>query len=216
MIKFLDNMQLWIGCHWSGFAFFSIVLGTLLVPMLGSTGFYIVLLLLVLTFISIVYYASYAKERFSAFEKELIKKDQKALKLEDTKAIALFKNGTACKRLPKKITKQSYTVTLIYVGDKFLTISSKCPKFFMFKKDRYGKDKKWAIKTKCAMNKELYYSYIQTVYYDSGDKALKIVLTSGDIESVPCEKKYGDKAVTAIREKLRVTERSVQTNPIKG
>ncbi len=216
MIKFLDFMQLWIGCHWSGFAFFSIVLGTLLIPMFGATGFYIVVLLLVLTFISVVYYASFAKERFDAFEKALIKKDQKALKLEDTKAIALFKNGTKCKRLPKSFTKQSYTVTLIYIGDKFLTISTKCPKFFMFKKDREGRDKKWAVKTKCGMNKEFYYSYIQSAYYDSGDKALKIILTSGDIESIPCEKKYGEKAVTSIREKLRITERSVQTNPIKS
>jgi hypothetical protein len=186
------------------------------VPFGGVYGFYLVALIFLLIFLSVVYFWNFASLKVKKFEKELIQKDQKALNLPDPNAIALFKNTNSCKRFPKTAPKKEMEVTILYIGKNFLTISTKCPKFHLFKKDRHGPEKKWAIKDKCGMNKELYYSYIQSVYFDAGDKALKIVLTSGDIESIPCEKKYSQKAVDAIRDKLRVTDRSIQTNPIKS
>ena len=85
----------------------------------------------------------------------------------------------------------------------------------MFKKDRYGRDKKWAVKTKCEMSMEFYYSYIQSVFYDVGDKKLKIVLISGETNEIPCEKNYGNKAESAIRENLRVSERYIPTRSVE-
>jgi hypothetical protein len=205
-----------MGCYWSQSILITLLISTLAIPFGGVYGFYLVALIFLLIFLSVVYFWNFASLRVKKFEKELIQKDQKALNLTDVKALALFKKISPCKRFPKVAPYKELSVTIIYIGEKFLTISTKCPKFHLFKKDRHGSDKRWAIKDKCGMNKELYYSYIQSVYFDANEKLLKIVLTSGDIESISCEKKYAQKAVDAIREKLRTTDRSIQTNPIKA
>jgi len=74
---------------------------------------------------------------------------------------------------------------------------------------------KWAVKKSCAVNKEYYYAYIQSVHFNPETKKLDIVLTSGDIESIESDKKSAEVAVNILREKLRKTDRGLQTNPTK-
>jgi hypothetical protein len=143
----------------------------------------------------------------------LIAKAKKSLKLDDDAiTLKLTKKGISCNFLLAKNTRAEYELSFIFLSDDFLTIATSCPKFHMFYFERHGRDKRWAIKDSCSQNREYRYSYIQSAHYNTKEKTLDIVLTSGFIESIPSDKPIADKALVAIRERLRETTRGLQTN----
>jgi hypothetical protein len=192
----------------------SFLLFILLFPHYGATAGMLFLLMILTIFFSFIYYQHYAKERLNAYTQMLIKTGKKKLLIPDSKAHILPKKGKACNKFLS--TRKEYKISIIYFSDEFLTISTKCPLFNLFKLERGTMKDKWKIKKSCAYNKEFYYSYIQSVHYNPDSKKLDIVLTSGDIESIESEKKPAEAAVNMLREKLRNTDRGIQTNPIKN
>ena len=213
MMKLLEVIQLKIGCYWGYLSLFTFLLFILLVPHYSTLAIMLFIFMILTIFFAFIYYQHYAKERLNAFTKMLIETGKKKLLVPNSKAHVISKKGKACNRF--LTTRKEYQVSILYFSDEFLTISTKCPKFNLFKLVRGKIKEKWAIKKSCASNKEFYYAYIQSVHFNSESKQLDIVLTSGDIESIEADKKPAEAAVNILRERLRNTERGVQTNPIK-
>jgi hypothetical protein len=213
-MKFLEDIQLRIGCYWFFLLVSAFLLLIALFPTFGATAFWLFLLMLLSIFFGFVYYQHYAAGRLKSFTAMLIKTGKKKLLIEDSHPYVLLKKGKACNRF--LTTHKEYKVGIIYFSDEFLTLSTKCPPFNLFKLARDDIKKKWAIKKTCAVNKEFYYAYIQSVHFNPESKKLDIVLTSGDIESIESDKKQADEAVIELRKRLRNTGRSIQTNPIKS
>ena len=211
-MKLLHLTLLWLGCYWRNLLLVSIVLFILLFSTTPYLSAWIFLSLLLLIFLGFVYHQHYAKEHFQAYCNMLVTAGKKSLKVPDSKAYILSKKGAACNPILKN--RKTYEVGIIYLSENYLTYSKKCPKFHMFKYEREDRKKKFAIKKGCGINKEFYYAYIQSVHFEAGN--LDIVLTSGDVESIPSEKADATKAILAIRDKLRETERSIQTNRVQS
>ncbi len=211
-MKFLEDIQLKIGCYWFYILILSFLLFILLVPQYGSLAVTLFAIIILLVFLGFVYHQHYAKARLHAYTHMLIQAGKKKLLIPDSYALLLTKKGKACNKFLS--TRKQYKVNIIYFSDEFITISTKCPHFDLFKLARGGMADKWAVKKSCAHNKEFYYSYIQSVHFNPESKKLDIVLTSGNVESIESDKKPAEKAVIKLREKLRVTPRGVQTNPI--
>ncbi len=217
MSYFLDTLMLRIGCFshylW-GVAF---LLFLLLLPHYGSQAATLLLFFIILIFIGVVYYILYSKDRLDSYIKMLEKNVRKSLKLdENTQTLTLTKKYDKCNTLLLKKTRRDYDVAFVFLSKEYLTIALKCPKFHMFWRERHGKEKKWAIKNNCASNKEYRYSYIQSSHFNSDKKTLDIVLTSGFVEHIACDKKDADSAIIKIRERLREAPRSLQTNIWSG
>ncbi len=212
-MKLLEDLQLKIGCYWATLSLISLLLFIVLVPNFGMQALMLFIISMLLIFFGFIYYQHYAKERLNAYTKMLIHAGKKKLLIMDSKAHVLLKKGKACNKLLS--TRKEYKVSIIYFSDEFLTISTKCPPFNLFKLARGTLKDKWAVKKSCASNKEFYYAYIQSVHFNPDTKKLDIVLTSGDIESIESDKKPAEKAVNLLREKLRQTERGIQVNPLK-
>ncbi len=210
-MRLLHLTLLWIGCYWRNLLLFSLLLFILMLATTPYLSTWILLLNTMLIFLGFVYHQHYAKEHFQAYCNMLVTAGKKSLKVPDSKAFILSKKGQLCNPLLKN--RKTYEVGIIYLSEDYLTFSKKCPKFHMFKYEREDRKKKFAIKKGCGVNKEFYYAYIQSVHFESGH--LDIVLTSGDVESIPSEKADANKAIAAIRDKLRATERSIQTNRIQ-
>jgi len=213
-MHFLENIQLRIGCYWLYFFIASLLLFILLVPHYGVTAVFLFAIMIVVIALGFIYHQHYAKERLKSYEHMLIKAGKKKLLIPHSKAHILSKKGKACNKLLG--TRKEYGVSIIYFSDEFLTLSTKCPHFNLFKLARGDMKDKWAIKKSCAINKEYYYAYIQSVHFNPETKKLDIVLSSGDIESIKSDKKPAEAAVNILREKLRTTDRGIQTNPLKS
>ena len=209
-MKLLHLTLLWVGCYWLNLLIFSLLL---LIVFASGNGYLTALIFftaVIFIFISFIYHQHFAKEHFLEYCEMIIHESKKKLDILNSKAYLLTKKGAKCNFLLKN--RKTYSIGVVYLSDEFLTYSSKCPPFHMFKLKRADRKRKFAIIKTCGLNKELYYSYIQSVHYNPDDDSLDIVLTSGDVEKIPSEKKDAEKAVTAIREKLRNTSRAIQTN----
>ncbi len=213
-MKLLEDIQLRIGCYWGVLSILAFLLFILLVPHYSTLAIMLFIFMMLANFFGFVYYQHYAKDRLTAYTTMLTQAGKKKLLIMDSKAHILSKKGKKCNRFLS--THQEYQVSIIYFSDEFLTISTKCPRFNLFKLARGEMKDKWAIKKSCGNNKEFYYAYIQSVHFNSETKQLDIVLTSGDIESIESDKKPAEVAVNLLREKLRQTDRGVQTNPIRS
>ncbi len=213
-MKLLEDIQLRIGCYWGILSILAFLLFILLVPHYSSLAIMLFVFMLMANFFGFVYYQHYAKDRLTAYTAMLTQAGKKKLLIEDSKAHILTKKGKKCNRFLS--THKEYQVNIIYFSDEFITISTKCPTFNLFRLQRGEMKDKWAIKKSCASNKEFYYAYIQSVHFNPETKKLDIVLTSGDIESIVSDKKPAEAAVNLLRARLRKTERSIQTNPLKS
>ena len=213
-MKLFEDIQLRIGCYWLYLLVASFLLFILLLPHYGGMAVLLFTLMVLTVFFGFIYYQHYAKGRLNAYTSMLIKAGKKKLLIPDSKAHILLKKGKACNKFLS--TRKEYKVNIIYFSDEFLTLSTKCPTFNLFKLARGDMKDKWAIKKSCAYNKEFYYAYIQSVHFNPDTKKLDIVLTSGDIESIESDKKPAEAAVNILREKLRETDRGIQTNPIRN
>ena len=213
-MKLLEDIQFRIGCYWAYLSMLAFILFILLVPHYSTLAILLFVLMILSNFFGFVYYQHYAKDRLNAYTTMLTQAGKKKLLISDSKAHILSKKGKSCNRF--LATRQEYKISIIYFSDEFLTLSTKCPIFNLFKLARGAMADKWAIKKSCAYNKEFYYAYIQSVHFNPETKKLDIVLTSGDIESIECDKKPAEAAVNILREKLRNTERGIQTNPMRG
>ncbi len=213
-MKFLEDIQLKIGCYWFFLLVSAFLLLIVLFPNFGAMAFWLFLLMVLTIFFGFIYYQHYAGTRLKAFTTMLIKTGKKKLLIEDSHPHVLLKKGKACNKF--LTTRKEYKVSIIYFSDEFLTLSTKCPPFNLFKLARGEMKDKWAIKKSCAINKEFYYTYIQSVHFNPESKKLDIVLTSGDIESIESDKKQAEAAVNLLRARLRNTDRGIQTNPIKS
>ena len=212
-MKLLEDIQLRIGCYWAYLSLLAFMLFILLVPHYSTLAVLLFVFMILSNFFGFVYYQHYAKDRLTAYTAMLTQAGKKKLLIPDSKAHILSKKGKSCNSF--LITRQQYKINIIYFSDEFLTLSTRCPTFNLFKLARGTMTDKWAIKKSCASNKEFYYAYIQSVHYNPESKKLDIVLTSGDIESIESDKKPAEAAVNILRGKLRVTERGVQTNPMR-
>jgi len=196
---------------------FFFILFLLIVPHSAYIAISILLLSIILIILSIIFYTNYSKDRLSSFEDMILKKAKKSLSLgEDIEVLKLSKKGKVCLNQLKKKTRIEYELSFIFLADNYLTIATGCPKFNIFKLARHGRDKKWAVKDACGNTREYRYSYIQSTHYNGAKKSLDLVLTSGFVEHIACDKPVADKAIIKIREKLRNTERGVQTNFISS
>ncbi len=213
-MKLLEDIQLKIGCYWIYLSLATFLLFIMLVSHDATLAILLFALMLLTIFFGFIYYQHYAKERLNAYTKMLTTAGKKKLLIQDSKPHILSKKGKACNKF--LTTRKEYKISIIYFSDEFLTISTRCPLFNLFKLARGEMKDKWAVKKSCAVNKEFYYAYIQSVHFNPETKKLDIVLTSGDIESIECDKKPADTAVNILREKLRLTDRGLQTNPIKS
>ena len=213
-MNFLEDIQLRIGCYWAYLSILAFLLFILLVPQDSTLAILLFILMILANFFGFVYYQHYAKERLTAYTTMLTHAGKKKLLIMNSKAHILSKKGKACNSFLS--TRQEYKINIIYFSDEFLTLSTKCPTFNLFKLARGEMKDRWAVKKSCASNKEFYYAYIQSVHYNPESKKLDIVLTSGDIESIESDKKPAEAAVNILREKLRNTERGIQTNPMRG
>jgi len=213
-MNFLEDIQLRIGCYWAYLSILAFLLFILLVPQDSTLAILLFILMILTNFFGFVYYQHYAKERLTAYTTMLTHAGKKKLLIMNSKAHILSKKGKACNSFLS--TRQEYKINIIYFSDEFLTLSTKCPTFNLFKLARGEMKDRWAVKKSCASNKEFYYAYIQSVHYNPESKKLDIVLTSGDIESIESDKKPAEAAVNILREKLRNTERGIQTNPMRG
>lgn len=212
-MRIVENIQLRIGCYWGYILLASLLLFILLFTHFGSLAIWLLVLMVLLTFFGFVYYQHFAKERLDNFTKMLIHTGKHKFNILDSKAHVLIKKGRRCSKI--QATRKTNTVSIIYFSDEYLTLSTKCPTFHLFKQERLKLKDKWAVKKSCALNKEYYYAYIQSVHFNPETKKLDIVLTSGDIESIDSDKKPAESAVNILRERLRKTDRGLQTNPIK-
>jgi hypothetical protein len=212
-MKFFEDIQLKIGCYWFYLLVSAFLLLIVLFPSFGATAFWLFLLMTLTIFFGFIYYQHYAGERLKSYTAMLVKAGKKKLLIEDSHPHILLKKGKACNIF--LTTRKEYKVSIIYFSDEFLTLSTKCPLFNLFKLARGDMKDKWAIKKSCAINKEFYYTYIQSVHFNPETKKLDIVLTSGDIESIQSDKKQADEAVIQLRKRLRNTDRGIQTNSIK-
>ena len=212
-MKLFEDIQLKIGCYWLYLLMASFLLFILLLPHYGGMAGALFILMILAIFFGFIYYQHYARNRLNTYTSMLIKTGKKKLLIPHSKAHILLKKGKACNKFLS--TRKEYTVSIIYFSDEFLTLSTKCPIFNLFKLARGKMKDKWAIKKSCAYNKEFYYAYIQSVHFNPDTKKLDIVLTSGDIESIESDKKQAEAAVNILREKLRETDRGIQTNPIR-
>ncbi len=212
-MKLLEDIQLRIGCYWGYLSTLAFLLFILLVPHYSTLATLLFVLMILANFLGFIYYQHYAKDRLTAYTTMLTQAGKKKLLITDSKAHILSKKGKSCNRF--LTARQEYKVSIIYFSDEFLTLSTKCPTFNLFKLARGAMADKWAIKKSCASNKEFYYAYIQSVHFNPETKKLDIVLTSGDIESIESDKKPAEVAVNLLREKLRHTDRGLQTNPMK-
>ena len=211
-MKLLHLTLLWVGCYWLNLLIFSLLLLIVFASGSGYLTAWIFFTAVIFIFISFIYHQHFAKEHFLDYCDMIINESKKKLDILNSKAYLLTKKGASCNLLLNN--KKTYSIGVVYLSDEFLTYSSKCPPFHMFKLARADRKKKFAIKKTCGINKEFYYSYIQSIHYNPDDKSLDIVLTSGDVEKIPSEKPDAEKAVTAIREKLRNTKRGIQLNRI--
>ncbi len=212
-MKLLEDIQLRIGCYWGYLSVLAFLLFIVLVPHYSSLAIMLFIFMILANFFGFIYYQHYAKDRLTTYTTMLTQAGKKKLLITDSKAHILSKKGKACNRFLS--TRQEYKINIIYFSDEFLTLSTKCPTFNLFKLARGTMADKWAIKKSCASNKEFYYAYIQSVHFNPETKKLDIVLTSGDIESIVSDKKPAEVAVNLLREKLRHTDRGLQTNPMK-
>ena len=213
MSRFLETLELKIGCYSHYIFVVSFLLFIVLVPLYGELAAWFLLFSILGIIIGIIYYIAYAKERFLDYQDMFIKKGRSSLKLDDnTQILCLTKKGAKCNSLLEKKTRKDYDISLLFLSEDYITIATKCPKFHMFWFERHDKKKKWAIKDACSVNKEYRYSFIQSVHFNPEKKTLDLVLTSGFVEHIKSDKPDADKAVVKIREKLRDSTRTIQTN----
>jgi hypothetical protein len=143
----------------------------------------------------------------------LEKKAKETLNInDDTQFFILTKKGEKCVCHMPKATRYTYEINFIFLEENFITIAKSCPEFNMFKMAKHNIKKAFKIKDVCSENKEYRYVFIQSVHYELNDKELQLVLTSGFIEKIACEKPDADKAIVEIRKKLRESPRTIQTN----
>ena len=212
-MRLLEDIQLRIGCYWAYLSLLAFMLFILLVPHYSTLAVLLFVFMILSNFFGFVYYQHYAKNRLTAYTTMLTQAGKKKLLIPESKAHILSKKGKSCNRFLS--TRQEYKISIIYFSGEFLTLSTKCPPFNLFRLARGTMTDKWAIKKSCASNKEFYYAYIQSIHYNPESKKLDIVLTSGDIESIESDKKPAEAAVNILRGKLRVTERGLQTNSMR-
>jgi hypothetical protein len=217
MPRFLETIELKIGCYSHYIFMVSFLLFIVLAPTYGVNAVKFFLYSLAIMLLGLYYYIIYSKERLEAYKDMFIKKARSSLKLEDnTQILSLTKKGAMCNSLLEKKTRKDYDISLLFLSDDYITIATKCPKFHMFRFERHDRKKRWAIKDACSVNKEYRYSFIQSVHFNPDKKTLDIVLTSGFVEHIESDKPDADKAVVAIREKLRNSTRTIQTNIWRG
>jgi len=208
-----ETIELWIGCNAIRILVVTFLIFLATVSHFGLDAVWFLLLVSILVAIGVVYYINFSKKRLDNFKDMLSQKAKKSLALpENTVMLTLSKKGAMCNSFLKKKTRKDYELSFVFLTDDYLTIAQKCPKFHLFAYERHGRDKKWQIKDSCAQTKEYRYPFIQSVHFDSSDKALVIVLTSGYEEKIQSDKPDADKAILKIREKLRESERTIQTN----
>ena len=208
-----ETFILYIACYVGRFFLFSFLLFLAIVSYYLNDAIMFLALCWIFLFLAVVYYLNYSKDRLKDFQNALETKTKKSLAIsEDAPCFILTKKGDACNTFFKKMTRRYYDISFIFLDKNFLTIATKCPKFDLLKLERHGRDKRYKVKDSCSENKEYRYSFIQSVHFNSEKKTLDLVLTSGFVEHIPSEKSDADKAIVKIREKLRSTERTIQTN----
>ncbi len=217
MKRFFETIEFWMACFAPRIFMGMMLLFILLASVDGMQAVIFLILSILLLLIALFYYVNFSGERLKSYEKMLINKAKKSLKLaDDVEALVLSKKGPICNTILKKSTRKEYELSLLFLSDGFLTIATGCPKFHLCYYERHGRDKKRAIKDSCGTHKEFRYAFIQSVHYNGSEKALEIILTSGYPEKVSSDKPVADKAIIKIREKLRNSERTIQTNMWNG
>ena len=211
-MKIVEDIQLKIGCNWVLLSVIAFLLLLVLAPNFGAIAVVLFFTMLLSIFFGFVYYQHYAKARLTAYTNMIVKTAKSKLSDPNAKIFILTKKGKSCNRY--LTTRKEYDINLLFLSHDCVTIMTKCPTFNLFNLKREDYKKKWAIKKSCGLNKEFYYPYIQSVHYNPDKKGIDIVLTSGEIETIIGEKSDAEKAIKALREILRNTERGVQTNRV--
>jgi len=208
-----ERVMLWIGCSALYILVVSFLIFLATISPYGEDAMFLFILFLLLAHIGLFYYFSFSAQRLTIYKQMLIKKAKESLKLpSNSEVLTLHKKGATCNAILKRNTRKEYKLSFIFLTDDYLTIVQECPRFHIFCYERHGRDKQFKIKDSCLVTKEYRYSYIQSVHYDPKKKALIVVLTSGYEDVVSSEKKDADKAIIKIRERLRDTQRTIQTN----
>ncbi len=217
MKRFFETVQFLMACFAPRIFMVIMLLFILLASVDGLRAVLFLIFSSLLLIIALIYHVNFASERLKAYEKMLTDKAKKSLNLsDDVEVMILSKKGPICNTILKKKTRKEYELSLLFLSEGFLTIATGCPKFHLCYYERHGRDKKRAIKDSCGTHKEFRYAFIQSVHYNGGEKALEIILTSGYPEKVSSDKPVADKAIIKIREKLRSSERTIQTNMWNG
>ncbi len=209
----IEKLLFWVGCFPQKPLLFSFVFFAI-PPFVSWENLIAFLLFLGFIFSCTLYYALFAKPQMEAFKKILIAKGFKELGLDPqkTEVLTLPKKSRKCFFPFLKVAWETQ-LSFIYLGEENLTIYTKCPPYRFIKPERKGAADRFQIKDSCGKNVEHYYSYIQTVFFDSGN--IYITLNSGDQEVLKCDKKPAKEVVKKIRKRLRETERRWQSLPKK-
>ncbi len=211
-MKLIENLMMRSACFLKRLVLFSILLFILSYILYQDPLFSTLMILSCILFLLLSYFfylSNVTNCRETLFFK-IDKKGRKELMIdEDSKALYLYKPVSKCDLPLEPANAKEFALSIIYLADDHLTIYTKCPKAHIYKTIKKGKTLKerQIIKDNCDKNLEFYYSYIQSVHFDKSSKKIYITLNSGQQEEIECGKTPAKKAVNAIREKLRNSER---------
>ncbi len=206
MIDFIEDTVMFCACFLKNIVLIVVVLsfGSYLYHADGSFSIAILLLGLLFLYICYKFYIKSVNSSRDVLLDILEKKGRKELLIEDdAKSFKLFKKVSSCASLPAEpANAKEFSLTIIYVGKKHLTIYKKCPKshiYKIYKKKASPKAKAKPVQA-CAENREYYYSQIQGVHFD---KDMIISLISGEPLTIEAAKGPAAKAINKIRSILR-------------
>ncbi len=206
MIDFLEDTVMFCACFLKNVALIIVLLSIGSYLHHADLLFSITILSLGLLFLYICYkfYIKSVNSSRDVLLDILEKKGRKELLIEDdAESFKLFKQTSSCAYLPEGApTAKEFSLTIIYVGKKHLTIYKKCPKSHIYKIHKKKASPKAKAKPvqSCGENREYYYSQIQGVHFD---KDLIISLNSGDPLIIETAKGPAVKALNKIRAILR-------------